>query len=162
MLPHWLWPFTLITAILTLIGLNDLRQTQHSVRRNYPVIGNLRYLIEHIRPEIRQYLLEGDDDELPFSRTQRSLVYARAKNQSAEKAFGTLYEPSFVAVCGAIISRGEQRAAEVLAELIRLRATQPSDYPAEDGGTSEASYEAALEACEHHVAFARKEGFLRD
>ncbi|MFW0759376.1 FMN-binding glutamate synthase family protein [Pseudomonas sp. H11T01] len=95
---EWLWPFTLITAILTLIGLNDLRQTQHSVRRNYPVIGNLRYLIEHIRPEIRQYLLEGDDDELPFSRTQRSLVYARAKNQSAEKAFGTLkdvYKPGF-------------------------------------------------------------------
>jgi glutamate synthase domain-containing protein 2 len=94
----WLWPFTLVTAILTLIGLYDLRQTQHSVRRNYPVIGNLRYLIEHVRPEIRQYLLEGDDDELPFSRTQRSLVYARAKNQSAEKAFGTLkdvYKPGF-------------------------------------------------------------------
>ncbi|MDR3414285.1 MAG: FMN-binding glutamate synthase family protein, partial [Formivibrio sp.] len=95
---EWLWPFTLMTAVLTLVGFNDLRQTQHSVRRNYPVIGNLRYLIEHIRPEIRQYLLEGDDDELPFSRTQRSLVYARAKNQSAEKAFGTLkdvYKPGF-------------------------------------------------------------------
>jgi len=95
---EWLWPLTLITAILTLIGLNDLRQAQHSVRRNYPVIGNLRYLIEKIRPEIRQYLLEGDDEELPFSRTQRSLVYARAKNQSAEKAFGTLkdvYKPGF-------------------------------------------------------------------
>jgi len=94
----WLWPFTLIAAALSLVGLNDLRQTQHSVRRNYPVIGNIRYLVEHIRPEIRQYLIEGDDDQLPFSRTQRSLVYARAKNESAEKAFGTLldvYKPGF-------------------------------------------------------------------
>ena len=94
----WLWPFTLICALLSLVGLNDLRQTHHAVRRNYPILGNLRYLIETIRPEIRQYLLEGDDEQLPFSRAQRSLVYARAKNESAEKAFGTLkdaYRPGF-------------------------------------------------------------------
>ncbi|MEG2134388.1 MAG: FMN-binding glutamate synthase family protein, partial [Pseudomonas sp.] len=81
----WLWPFTLICALLSLVGLNDLRQSHHAVRRNYPILGNIRYLIETIRPEIRQYLLEGDDDKLPFSRAQRSLVYARAKNESAEK-----------------------------------------------------------------------------
>ena len=94
----WLWPFTLICALLSLVGLNDLRQSHHAVRRNYPILGNIRYLIETIRPEIRQYLLEGDDDKLPFSRAQRSLVYARAKNESAEKAFGTLndvYRPGF-------------------------------------------------------------------
>lgn len=94
----WLWPFTAITALLSLVGLNDLRQTHHAVRRNYPILGNLRYLIETIRPEIRQYLIEGDDEQLPFSRAQRSLVYARAKNESAEKAFGTLkdaYRPGF-------------------------------------------------------------------
>ncbi|QGW75537.1 FMN-binding glutamate synthase family protein [Pseudomonas alkylphenolica] len=94
----WLWPFTLICALLSLVGLNDLRQSHHAVRRNYPIVGNIRYLIETIRPEIRQYLLEGDDDKLPFSRAQRSLVYARAKNESAEKAFGTLndvYRPGF-------------------------------------------------------------------
>lgn len=94
----WLWPVTLITALLSLVGLNDLRQSHHAVRRNYPILGNIRYLIETIRPEIRQYLIEGDDDKLPFSRSQRSLVYARAKNESAEKAFGTLndaYQPGF-------------------------------------------------------------------
>ena len=94
----WLWPFAAITALLSLVGLNDLRQTHHAVRRNYPILGNLRYLIETIRPEIRQYLIEGDDEQLPFSRAQRSLVYARAKNESAEKAFGTLkdaYRPGF-------------------------------------------------------------------
>ncbi|MDR2308817.1 MAG: FMN-binding glutamate synthase family protein [Paucimonas sp.] len=94
----WLWPFTAISALLSLVGLNDLRQRHHAVRRNYPILGNIRYLIETIRPEIRQYLIEGDDDKLPFSRAQRSLVYARAKNESAEKAFGTLndaYKPGF-------------------------------------------------------------------
>jgi len=89
---------TLITAALSAIGVNDLLQTHHSVRRNYPVLGNIRYLMETIRPEIRQYMLEGDEEQLPFSRSQRSIVYQRAKNQPAEKAFGTLtdvYKPGF-------------------------------------------------------------------
>lgn len=93
-----LWPLTTVAAVLTLVGINDLRQRRHAVRRNYPVLGNLRYLVEAIRPEIRQYLLEGDQEALPFSRAQRSLVYARAKGESSDKAFGTLldvYETGF-------------------------------------------------------------------
>jgi glutamate synthase domain-containing protein 2 len=86
----WLWPFTVVSAALSLLGILDLSQTALAVRRNYPVIGNIRYLMQSIRPEIRQYLLEEDDQCLPFSHTQRSLIYARAKNQSAEKPFGTL------------------------------------------------------------------------
>ncbi|WP_031323178.1 FMN-binding glutamate synthase family protein [Stutzerimonas stutzeri] len=85
-----LWPITLITALLSAVGINDLLQAKQAVRRNYPILGNIRYLIETIRPEIRQYLLENDSDPLPFSRAQRSLVYARAKNQVADKPFGTL------------------------------------------------------------------------
>ncbi|MFZ2872556.1 FMN-binding glutamate synthase family protein [Zavarzinia sp.] len=85
-----LWPFTLTAIVLTGIGIYDLRQTRHAVRRNYPVIGHIRYLAEAIRPEIRQYLLEGDNEQVPFSRAQRSLVYARAKNEGGEKPFGTL------------------------------------------------------------------------
>ncbi len=94
----WLWPLTLVGFLLTLLGIYDMRQTRHAIRRNYPVIGNLRYLLEYIRPEIRQYLLESEDDHLPFSRAQRTLVYQRAKNLSAEKPFGTLedvYRPGF-------------------------------------------------------------------
>ncbi len=60
-----LWPLTLSTALLSLIGINDLLQTRQAVRRNYPILGNLRYLIETIRPEIRQYLLENDSDPCP-------------------------------------------------------------------------------------------------
>ncbi|MBF8680436.1 FMN-binding glutamate synthase family protein [Pseudomonas fulva] len=89
---HWLWPFTLTTGLLSLIGLFDLLQKRHAVRRNYPILGNIRYLVETIRPEIRQYLLEADSDALPFSRAQRSLVYSRAKNQVSDKPFGTLID----------------------------------------------------------------------
>ena len=87
---EWLWPFTLLGAVLSLIGIGDLLQKRHAVRRNYPILGNIRYLVEGIRPEIRQYLLEGDAEQLPFSRSQRSLVYSRAKNEGADKPFGTL------------------------------------------------------------------------
>ncbi|WP_409264210.1 FMN-binding glutamate synthase family protein [Pseudomonas sp. KCJK9000] len=95
---QWLWPFTLTTAALSLIGVFDLLQQRHAVLRNYPILGNIRYLVEAIRPEIRQYLLEADSDALPFSRAQRSLVYARAKNEPSDKPFGTLidvYEAGF-------------------------------------------------------------------
>ena len=89
---EWLWPFTLLTAVLSVVGIIDLLQSRHSVRRNYPILGNIRYAVEAIRPEIRQYLLESDSDALPFSRAQRSLVYSRAKNESADKPFGTLID----------------------------------------------------------------------
>jgi glutamate synthase domain-containing protein 2 len=94
LLPHWpdLWPVAACTGVLSGIGVNDMRQRRHAVRRNYPILGNIRYLVEAIRPEIRQYLLEGDNDALPFSRAQRSLVYARAKGQPSDKPFGTLLD----------------------------------------------------------------------
>jgi hypothetical protein len=88
----WLWPITAVTGVLSLVGLFDLLQSPHAVRRNYPILGNIRYLVEGLRPEIRQYLLESDSDALPFSRAQRSLVYSRAKNESADKPFGTLID----------------------------------------------------------------------
>jgi glutamate synthase domain-containing protein 2 len=88
----WAAPMFAVSAALVALGLYDLNQPLHSVRRNYPVIGHLRWFFEEIRPEIRQYLIEGDQDKLPFSRAQRSLVYARAKNESSEIAFGTLLD----------------------------------------------------------------------
>ena len=85
----WAIGLALASGTLALMGLYDLTQPLHSVRRNYPIIGRLRWLFEAIRPEIRQYFIEGDGDEAPFSRNQRSLVYARAKNESSDRAFGT-------------------------------------------------------------------------
>ena len=88
----WAIPLFLASGWLTVLGLYDLAQPLHSVRRNYPIVGHLRWFFEEIRPEIRQYLIEGDHDKTPFSRSQRSLVYARAKNQSSDRAFGTLVD----------------------------------------------------------------------
>lgn len=87
----WLLPAG-IGAALTALGLWDLRQTRHAIRRNYPVIGNLRFFFESIRPEIRQYFFEDDTQSLPFSRADRSLVYQRAKRQIDKRPFGTMGE----------------------------------------------------------------------
>ena len=74
---------------LVAVGLHDLRQTRRAVLRNYPVIGHLRFLLEYIRPEIRQYFIESDSEAAPFSRAQRSLVYRRAKGDQDNQPFGT-------------------------------------------------------------------------
>jgi len=71
------------------LGLRDLRQTRHAVLRNYPVIGHLRFLLEFIRPEMRQYFIESDNEAAPFSRQQRSIVYQRAKGEPDKRPFGT-------------------------------------------------------------------------
>lgn len=88
----WAIPLFVVSVIASLLGLYDLAQPLHSVRRNYPLIGRMRWFFEDIRPEIRQYLIEGEFDAVPFSRSQRSLIYARAKNESSERAFGTLLD----------------------------------------------------------------------
>ena len=82
-------PFALLCLFLTGLGLRDTRQRRHSVLRNYPVIGHLRFLLEFIRPEMRQYFLESDNEAAPFSRQQRSLVYQRAKGEPDKRPFGT-------------------------------------------------------------------------
>jgi glutamate synthase domain-containing protein 2 len=74
---------------LCALGLRDLLQKRHAVLRNYPVIGHLRFLLEFIRPEMRQYFIESDSEAAPFSRQQRSLVYQRAKGDSDKRPFGT-------------------------------------------------------------------------
>ena len=71
------------------IILYDRFQKKHSILRNYPLIGRIRYLSELIRPEIRQYFIESDIDGKPFNRRQRSLVYQRSKNVKDSISFGT-------------------------------------------------------------------------
>ncbi|MDP1781831.1 MAG: FMN-binding glutamate synthase family protein [Hydrogenophaga sp.] len=79
----------LVFTGLSVVGVLDMRQTKSSVLRNYPVIGHLRFMLEKIRPEIRQYFLESDNEATPFSRSQRSLAYARAKGETDKRPFGT-------------------------------------------------------------------------
>src|SRR6516164_3337689 len=76
-------------GILSLLGVYDVVQTRHAILRNYPLLAHIRFFFETIRPEIRQYLLESDNEAVPFSRAQRSLVYQRAKNVEDKRPFGT-------------------------------------------------------------------------
>jgi len=87
------WLLIVATA-LSALGIYDLCQSQHAILRNYPIIGHLRFMLEAIRPELRQYFLESETEASPFSRAQRSLVYARAKGQSDKRPFGTQLDVS--------------------------------------------------------------------
>jgi len=79
-----------ISLLLFALGIQDLLQTTHAIRRNYPLTGRLRYGLESIRVEIRQYFLEDDDLKIPFSRNERAIVYARSKVQNDKRAFGSI------------------------------------------------------------------------
>ncbi|HVM98666.1 MAG TPA: FMN-binding glutamate synthase family protein [Caulobacteraceae bacterium] len=90
---HWKGVGAVLLVVggaLSLLGGYDLVQRRHSIQRNYPVIGHIRWLAEFVRPEIRQYLIEADTEAAPFSRVQRSLVYERAKGEPGARPFGTL------------------------------------------------------------------------
>lgn len=87
-----------VFGFLVALGTYDLIQPRHSILRNYPILGHMRFMFEGIRPEIRQYLIENDQDEEPFSRDARSLVYQRAKGQEDKRPFGTrrrVYDAGF-------------------------------------------------------------------
>jgi len=92
-----LWLF-LIFGPLILLGFIDMIQTKHTVRRNFPIIGNLRYFFESISPEINQYFIESNSEGVPFTRELRSIVYQRAKKKLDTLPFGTklnLYEVGY-------------------------------------------------------------------
>jgi glutamate synthase domain-containing protein 2 len=75
--------------VLAAVGGYDLVQRKHSVLRNYPVLGHMRYLLEALRPELQQYFIERNFDGRPYDRDVRSLIYERAKGTAAELSFGT-------------------------------------------------------------------------
>src|ERR1019366_2803295 len=74
------------------LGTHDLIQTRHAVLRNYPISAHLRFLLEEMRPEMRQYFFEGEKDGAPFSRDKRAVVYQRAKMVLDKRPFGTQYD----------------------------------------------------------------------
>jgi glutamate synthase (ferredoxin) len=86
----WIWIALGVVAFLFLVVLiYDLTQKKHAILRNFPVIGHLRYLLETIGPELRQYIVTNNDEERPFSRDQRTWVYASSKRQNNYFGFGT-------------------------------------------------------------------------
>jgi glutamate synthase domain-containing protein 2 len=88
-LHHLSWLCAIVPALLVALGLYDMSQSRHAILRNYPIWGHLRFFFEFVRPEIRQYFVEDDTDEKPFSLAQRSLVYQRSKNAVDSRPYGT-------------------------------------------------------------------------
>lgn len=86
---HWCYWLYFFVGPLVLIGYADMLQTRHAIRRNFPILGHFRYLLEAIRPEINQYFIESNSDGVPFNRETRSIVYQRAKKQMDTLPFGT-------------------------------------------------------------------------
>jgi Conserved region in glutamate synthase len=76
-------------AALAGLAVQDLLQKEQTLRRNFPVVARLRYLLESIGPELRQYIITSNDEERPFSRDQRRWVYTSAKKENNYFAFGT-------------------------------------------------------------------------
>lgn len=97
------WFFLFLTPIV-ILWIYDLIQTRHTILRNFPVLGHVRYFLEFLRPEIQQYFIATDEDELPFNRESRSLVYQRAKNIRDTIPFGTERDISSVGYTWALHS----------------------------------------------------------
>ena len=82
----------ILALLLVALGARDMAQTGHSILRNYPIAAHIRFLLEAIRPEIRQYFFESEKDGLPFPRDRRAIVYQRAKMALDKRPFGTQFD----------------------------------------------------------------------
>ncbi len=85
-LPWWAW----VLVLFVLIAIRDVFfNRKHTISHNFPIVGHLRYLLESIGPEIRQYFVANNREELPFNRIERGWVYASSKNENNYEGFGT-------------------------------------------------------------------------
>ncbi len=97
----WLILGAVVGLILLVLAVIDVVQRKHAIRRNFPLVGRLRYLLERLGPELRQYIVTDNDEERPFSRDQRRWVYATAKKENQYFGFGTdnkMDDPQYVIV----------------------------------------------------------------
>lgn len=88
-MPVWGVLLLLVVGLLLAVVVYDLVQTKHSITRNFPLVGHLRFMLERVGPELRQYIVTGNDEERPFSRNQRRWVYASSKRQNNYFGFGS-------------------------------------------------------------------------
>ena len=103
----FLW-FYVVLLPLILLGIYDMNQTKHAIMRTFPLVGRGRYWMEWLRPKIYQYFVESDIDGRPFSRTERSIIYQRAKKDVDTTPFGTqlnVYEEGYEWMNHSIVAR---------------------------------------------------------
>ncbi|HEY4244101.1 MAG TPA: FMN-binding glutamate synthase family protein [Kofleriaceae bacterium] len=97
----WLWIGIGLLVFIAAVAIHDLTQKRHAILRNFPVVGHIRYLLEAIGPELRQYIVTSNDEERPFSRDQRRWIYSSAKRENNYFGFGTdndIERPGYVLV----------------------------------------------------------------
>jgi glutamate synthase domain-containing protein 2 len=87
-----------LAGALAVLGIHDVIQRRHSILRNYPIVGHMRFILESIRPELQQYFIERNYDGRPYDRDTRAAIYERAKGTKDEQAYGTerdMAEPGY-------------------------------------------------------------------
>jgi glutamate synthase domain-containing protein 2 len=110
---HSLKGFIAFLVPIIILWVYDLTQKKHTILRNFPVLGHVRYFLEFIRPEIQQYFIATDESELPFNREDRTLVYERAKNVRDTIPFGTERDILSVGYTWALHSLAPKHSSEV-------------------------------------------------
>jgi len=102
-----------VGVVIAAVAMHDLLQRQHAILRAFPVIGHFRYWLEAVGPELRQYIVTGNNEERPFSRDQRRWVYASAKRENNYFGFGSDTEmelqPNYLTTGSARAARGPVR-----------------------------------------------------
>jgi glutamate synthase domain-containing protein 2 len=123
------------------VAVRDLRQRKHALLRNYPLLGHARYMLESIGPELRQYLVAGNNEERPFTRDQRRWVYASAKKENNYFGFGTdndieytagypiIQSPHLRPRHPALLARGRVRGRAALRQNLRSCSRPPARVP---------------------------------
>jgi glutamate synthase domain-containing protein 2 len=102
------WPWGIFILLLLLLILRDIMQRKHTIQHNFPIVGHLRYLIEKIGPELRQYIVANNREELPFNRRHRSWIYASSKKENNYQGFGTdqdIYQAGYIFIKPALLTR---------------------------------------------------------
>ncbi len=110
--------FLLVLVPLIILYVYDITQTKHAILRNFPILGHLRFIFEFIRPEIQQYFIANDQEERPFDRQTRSLIYQRSKNIQDTIPFGTQRDILAVGYEWVLHSMNAKKAAEVEPRII--------------------------------------------
>ena len=96
----WPWCLWFYTGVIPLIilGVSDMVQTKQTLKRNFPVVGRMRWWAEWMRPKVYQYFVESDTDGAPYNRLSRNVIYQRAKRVTDSTPFGTqlnVYETGY-------------------------------------------------------------------
>lgn len=109
-IPWWAW----ILLVILIVAIRDIFfNPRHAVSHNFPVVGHIRYMLESIGPELRQYIVANNREELPFNRIERGWIYASSKNQNNYEGFGTdrnIYEPNYIFINNALLPYKVERS----------------------------------------------------